>query len=209
MNNWIIFAIALVATAGVLFATVAMGIYEKGLAYKPYWEDVKKREAVLANASAIGILAQQGAQGVVIIGYRDQLNATHRAELLAVLAELLKTSEGYTVYLAPWATDNATRSYLALLYNGQITPAEYLQGKVINATATSPKVDEALRLAELIARSYGAYTPLGGGTVAQTPPIYVLILRNDTSYVVYEPFTLGRDKTFTDWFRWVKTAFET
>jgi len=36
----------------------------------------------------------------------------------------------------------------------------------------------------------------------------VVIFRNDTAYVVYEPFTPGRDKSFTDWFQWVKTALE-
>jgi hypothetical protein len=208
MNNWLIFAIALAATAGLLLATVAAGAYGKGPAYKPYWEDPNKRNAILAEASSVGILAQRGPQGVVVVGYRDQLNATYRTELLSVLSQLLKAAEGYTVYLAPWATDNATRSYLALLYNGQLTLGDYLQGKVVSGTATSPKIDQAWRLANMTAEAYGSYQPLGTRPVFQTPPIYVAIFRNDTTYVAYEPFTLGRDKSFTDWFQWVKTALE-
>jgi len=208
MNNWLIFAIALAVTAGVLLATIATGTYGKEPVYKPYWEDPNKRNTILANASSVGILAQRGPQGVVVVGYRDQLNATYRTELLAVLNELLKTAEGYTVYLAPWATDNATKRYLALLYDGQLTLSDYLQGKVVSGMATSPKIDLAWRLANMTAYAYGSHRPLGGAAVAQIPPIYVAIFRNDTAYVVYEPFTLGRDSTFTDWFHWVKTAFE-
>jgi hypothetical protein len=208
MNNWLIFATAFMVTAGLLLATVATGIYGKEPIYKPYWEDPAKRKTILDETSSVGILAQRGPQGVVVVGYRDQLNATYRTELLSVLDQLLKTAEGYTVYIAPWATDNATRSYLALLYNGQLTLDEYLRGKVINDTATSPKIDLALRLANMIAHAYGSYRPWRGNPVAEVPPIYVAIFRNDTNYVVYEPFTLGRDRTFTDWFQWVKTAFE-
>jgi hypothetical protein len=208
MNNWLIFATAFVVTAGLLLATVATGMYGKEPIYKPYWEDPAKRKTILAEASSVGILAQKGPQGVVVVGYRDQLNATYRTELLSVLDQLLKTAEGYTVYIAPWAADNATRSYLALLYNGQLALDDYLRGKVINGTAASPKIDLALRLANMIAHAYGSYRPWGGGLVAEVPPIYVVIFRNDTNYVVYESFTLGRDRTFTDWFQWVKAAFE-
>ena len=208
MNNWLIFAIALAATAGLLLATVATGMYRTEPIYKPYWEDPAKRKTILAEASTVGILAQKGPQGVVVVGYRDQLNATYRTELLSVLDQLLKTAEGYTVYIAPWAADNATRSYLALLYNGQLALNDYLRGKVVNGTAASPKIDLAWRLANMTAHAYGSYRPWGGGLIAEVPPIYVVIFRNDTTYVVYEPFTLGRDRTFTDWFQWVKTAFE-
>jgi len=208
MNNWLIFAIALAATAAVLLATIATGAYGKEPAHKPYWEDPNRRSTILTEASSVGILAQRGPQGVVVVGYRDQLNATHRTELLAVLKELLKAAEGYTVYLAPWATDNTTRSYLAMLYNGQLTLSDYLQGKVENETATSPKIDQAWRLANMTANAYGSYQPLGARRIVQIPPIYVVIFRNDTAYVVYEPFTPGRDKSFTDWFQWVKTALE-
>jgi hypothetical protein len=170
MNNWLIFAIALAATAGSLLATVATGMYGKEPIYKPYWEDPAKRKTILAEASSVGILAQTGPQGVVVVGYHDQLNATYRTELLSVLDQLLKTAEGYTVYIAPWAADNATRSYLALLYNGQLTLDDYLRGKVINGTATSPKIDLALRLANMAAHAYGSYRPWGGGPVAEVPP---------------------------------------
>lgn len=208
MNNWLVFTIAFVVTMGILFATLATGAYGKEPMYKPYWEDQAKRQAVLNYVSQIGILAQRGPQGVVIVGYRDQINTANRPELLAVLRELLKTAEGYTVYLAPWAIDNATRGYLSLLYDGKITLQDYLQGEIKNATVFTQRVDQAFELAKLVAQSYGQYRPLGGAPVAQTPPIYVVIFRNDTSYVVYEPFTIGRDRTYTDWLRWIKTAFE-
>ncbi|ACB40159.1 hypothetical protein [Pyrobaculum neutrophilum] len=206
MNNWLIMAIAFAATAGLLFATLATGAYGREPLFKPYWEDQAKRQEILGKAAQIGVLAQRGSQGVVVVGYRDQLNATNRQELLATLNELLKAADGYTVYLAPWATDNATKRYLSLLYSGKIALQDYLRGRVETSTLYDQRVDQALDLATLVANTYGQYRPLGGSPVSQTPPIYVAIFRNDTSYVVYEPFTVGRDRTYADWFKWVKTA---
>lgn len=207
MNNWVLFAIALVATGALLFATLAMQ-YPREPLFKPYWEDQKARQQILTNVTQIGIQVARGDRGVVIIGYRDMLNAPRRGELLAVLSRLIANARGYTVYLAPWADDNATRLYLSLLYSGKISAEQYLQGVVKNGTALHPNVDKALNLAKAIAQTYGSYRPLGAGSVANIPPIYAAIFRNDTSYVVYEPFTLGRDKNFSDWAAWVISAIE-
>lgn len=209
MNNWAVFAAALAITACALFATLATGAYERGPVYKPYWEDERAREEILAAASRVGVLAARGTEGVVLVGYRDQLNAPNRAELLAALRGLLETARGYTVYLAPWAEDNETKGYLSLLYNGGISPGDYLAGSAANRTAApSPRVEQALSLARRVAETYGLYRPLGGGLAVRIPPIYAAVFRNDTSYVVYEPFTPGRDRTFRDWLGWVRNALE-
>lgn len=205
MNNWIVFAVALAVTLFLLLPTLATNIYSKEPAHKPYWENPAARAKILTNASAVGILAGRGSEGIVIVGYRDQLNATNRAELLAVLKEVINAARGYTIYLAPWATDNATRAYLSLLYSGKISLDDYLRGVLYNASSTMQKVDQAYALAVAIASTYGAYA---GARTVQIPPIYVAVFRNDTSYVVYEPFTLGRDRTYADWLQWVKTALE-
>ncbi|MGB9704703.1 MAG: hypothetical protein ACPL3C_04585 [Pyrobaculum sp.] len=208
MNNWLVFAIAFAATAAVLLATVAANVYPREPVHKPYWDNPQARQKIITDASSIGVLASRGQQGVVVLGYRDQLNATNRAELLTAIKEVLNAARGYTVYIAPWATDNATKAYLSLLYDGRLPLEDYLKGVVTNSTAISPRVEQALALAGTIAQTYGTYQPLGGAPQAQIPPIYVAVFRNDTSYVVYEPFTLGRDRTYTDWLQWVKTAFE-
>jgi len=208
MNNWAIFALSLAITSGLLFATLATGAYQREPLFKPYWEDPQKRQQILTAAAQVGIEVSRGDEGVVILGYRDQIDAPNRQELLAVLNQLIKDAQGYTVYLAPWAVDNATRQYLSLLYTGQLKPEDYLRGVVINATAQSPRVDQAAKLADDIARAYGTYRPGGGPPVAPRPPIYVVIFRYDTTYVVYEPFTPGRDSTYSDWYQWVKTALE-
>jgi len=208
MNNWVVFALGLAITAGVLFATLATGAYQREPLFKPYWEDPQKRQQILTTAAQVGIEVSRGNEGVVVVGYRDQIGAPNRQELLAMLNQLIRDAQGYTVYLAPWATDNATRQYLSLLYTGQLKPEDYLKEIVINATAQSPRVDQAAALADDIARAYGTYRPLGGQPAAPRPPIYVAIFRNDTTYVVYEPFTPGRDSTYSGWYQWVKTALE-
>ncbi|MEM4422079.1 hypothetical protein [Pyrobaculum sp.] len=205
MNNWVIFAVALLATAGLLLGTVAAGVYSKEPIHKPYWDKPEMRQVILSNASTIGVKASEGNLGVVIIGYRDMINATNRPELLAVLREVITAARGYTVYLAPWADDNATKAYLTLLYKGTISIDDYLRGVLQNGTTVTQRVDLAKNLARTIAATYGTYA---GTRDAPAPPIYVAIFRNDTPYVVYEPFTLGRDRTYTDWLQWVITALE-
>ncbi|MEZ0319098.1 MAG: hypothetical protein ABWK05_03765 [Pyrobaculum sp.] len=204
MNNWAVFALAFVVTVALLFSTLAANVYSKEPLFKPPWEDQAARQAIIANASKIGIKAGSGPQGVVIVGYKDALGASNRLELLTTLRQLLDAASGYTVYLAPWAEDNATKAYLSLLYEGRLTLQEYLQGVVKNATGTSPRVDQALSLAKYVASVYRYQ----GTNYVPTPPIYVVVYRNDTTYVVYEPFTPGRDQTYGDWFQWVKTALE-
>ncbi|MFN7105127.1 MAG: hypothetical protein ACK4M3_00840 [Pyrobaculum sp.] len=204
--NWVVFMAALVATAGLLFATLPAGSKEP--VHKLYWEDQTARQNAIQLVSQVAILTKRGDSGVVIVGYRDEINATNRAELLQVLSNVLKMAEGYTVYLAPWATDGVTRQYLSLLYNNKLTLEEYLHGVVKIEHENSTKIDGALELARFLAKVYGSYKPLGGSVAVQTPPIYIAVFRNDTTYVVYEPFTVGRDQTFTDWLQWVKTIFD-
>ncbi|MFN3803545.1 MAG: hypothetical protein ACK4SY_00615 [Pyrobaculum sp.] len=205
-SNWVIFVAAFVATVGLLFATLPAGSKEP--VHKPYWEDQTARQKAIQLVSQVAILAKRGDSGVVVIGYRDEINATNRAELLLVLTDVLKMAEGYTVYLAPWATDNTTRQCLSLLYGGQLALEEYLHGVVKVGQPDSTKIDGALELARFLARAYGSYRPLGGVEITPIPPIYIAVFRNDTTYVVYEPFTVGRDQTFTDWLQWVKTIFD-
>lgn len=208
MKHWLVFAAALSVTLGVLFATIAIGKYETEHIYKPYWEDKAARESILRDVAAVGIKVQEGAAGVVVIGYRDQIGAVNREELISALNEVIKAAEGYTVYLLPWATDNTTRGFLAALYVGGFSVAEYLRGAVADVATTSEKLDRAHELVRTIVNTYGAYRPLGGSPYAMTPPIFVAVFRYDTSYVVYEPFTVGRDSTYRDWLLWVKTALE-
>ncbi len=206
MKNWLLFTLAFVVTLATLLATVAAGSREP--MYKPYWEDKAARQKALELISQVGVEVKRGDLGVVVVGYRDQIDAPNRGELLQTLSTLLKHVDGYTVYLAPWAIDNATKQYLSLLYLGKLSVDKYLRGEVATEAATSPNVDKALELARFLAEKYGSYHPLGGSRVFQTPPIYVVVFRNDTSYVVYEPYTFGRDSTFADWLRWVVVIFE-
>ncbi|MEM1663215.1 MAG: hypothetical protein QW085_06250 [Pyrobaculum sp.] len=208
MRQWIVFAIVFLLTTAILLSTVSILGYGREPIYKPYWENKDAREAILKEAAVLGIRARDGAVGVVLVGYRDQIDAVNRGELLRAVQEVIKFADGYTVYILPWAIDNSTKSLLSSLYLGQLTLDDYLRGVVANATAISEKIERAYQLANLVAKTYGAYTPLGGATQVIVPPIYVAIFRNDTTYVVYEPFTLGRDSTFKDWLSWVETAFE-
>lgn len=208
MRHWLIFAIALVLTVGILFATVTIGIYEKEPLYKPYWENKAARDSILQDVAAVGIKVRDGDLGVVVVGFRDQIDAANRAELLSALNEVIKVADGYTVYLLPWATDNATRGFLASLYRGDFAAGDYLKGLAANITATDERLDKAYELVKTITNTYGSYRPLGGNPYSITPPIFVAVFRKDTTYVVYEPFTIGRDSTYRDWLIWVKTAFE-
>lgn len=202
MRGWILAVLAFAATAGLLFATVSLGIYRKGPDFQPYWEDQAKRLQIISQAT-VGIRASEGDRGIVIVGYRDQLNATNRQQLLQTLSSLLSDARGYTVILAPWADDNATRAYLALLYAGRVALASYLAGNVTaeGAVGNSTAVEAARQLALNIQQAYGYRSPYPAA-----PPIYVLILPSYTQYVVYEPYQPLRDSSYADWYRWVRTA---
>lgn len=201
MRSWMVAALAFVVTAGLLFATASVGIYKRGASFQPYWEDQAKKQQILSQAR-VGIRVADGDRGVIILGYRDQLNATNRPQLLTTLSYLLSDARGYTVILAPWASDNATRAYLALLYAGRIGVDSYLRGEVTSGSGgNETAVELARQLAVNISQMYGY---LGQPELA--PPIYVLIMPAYTSYVVYEPYQPLRDSSYLDWYGWVRTA---
>ncbi len=208
-NGVLITISALLITVAVL--VFAVGPYKRGPVYKPYWEQVNIT-ALALQGQKIGVVVYKGQGGWAVFGYEDNVTMPQRQELLEVLRRLVSEAEakGYTVILAPWGADNKTNALLTALYEGVISPQQYLSGyvNVSNTTVNSTVIQAAQGYALTLAQTLGSYMAYPGiPQVPTSPPkIYAYLVWKGCSYPVYEPFEPLRDSNYTSWAFWVRNA---
>ncbi len=209
-RNGVLIAVSvfLITVAVLVFA---VGPYRKGPVYKPYWEQVNIT-ALAIQGQKIGVVVYRGEGGWAIFGYQDNVTMPQRGELLNVLRQLISEAEarGYTVILAPWGADNKTNALLTALYNGVISPQQYLNGytNISNTAINSSSIQAAKNYALTLAQTLGSYTAYPGiPQVPSSPPIiYAYLVWKGCSYPVYEPYEPLRDSNYTSWAFWVGNA---
>ncbi|MFB6489786.1 MAG: hypothetical protein TU35_000825 [Thermoproteus sp. AZ2] len=205
---------AVIIAAAVFLITVSLLVLattpRKGPVYKPYWMTINIT-ALAEQGQEVGVVVYKGSTGWAIFGYQDNVTSPQRAQLLSVLNKLIAEAEryNYTVVIAPWGADNKTNEVLSALYQGIITPQQYLQGYVnVSAPINSSRISAASNYALKLAQTLGSYTAYPGYNLTPTTPpiIYEYLVVRGCLYPVYEPFEPYRDANYSDWAFWAGNA---
>lgn len=207
-NGIIVMISILLITVGVL--VLALGPYERGPKYKPYWEQVNIT-ALAVQGQNLGVVVSRGNGGWAIFGYFDNITMPQRSQLLETLRLLVAEAEqyNYTVVLIPWGADNKTNAVLSALYSGALSPTQYLNGYVnITTQIDQNRISQAQAYALELDQELGSYEAYPGIPLIPTSPptIYAYIVRSGCSYPVYEPYQPLRDTSYMSWARWVRNA---
>lgn len=201
-------SIFLITVAILVFA---IGPYKRGPVYKPYWLSVNNT-ALALRGQQIGVVIRHGNGGWAIFGFQDNVNSSQRALLLSTIRQLIAEAErlNYTVVIAPWGADNKTNEVLTALYEGAITPQQYLGGytNISGMSINSVRIDAAKQYALTLMSSLWHYTAYPGYPLAQTAPpsAYAYVVRIGCQYPVFEPYNAYRDNNYSDWGFWVRNA---